>query len=163
VALALAGALPLAWVLFSARQWPALGPEWSTAGLLGVTAVVPGLPVRIWATETALSGGVPAAVALTYAAGHDLSTRHLPRLAIWTFAVSSIAWYWLLSASFPRYLFPAVFLSSIFFAGLLGTVTGSFDSTVVGNMVGAWRLSYWRRLTRLQKQTLTLLLLVACM
>jgi 4-amino-4-deoxy-L-arabinose transferase-like glycosyltransferase len=162
VALALAGALPLAWVLFSARQWPALGPEWSTAGLLGVTAVVPGLPVRIWATETALSGGVPAAVALTYAAGHDLSTRHLPRLAIWTFAVSSIAWYWLLSVSWPRYLFPAVFVSSIFLGGVLRAVTGGFDASVVGGMFRGLRASQWRRLTPAQRRTLILLVPMAC-
>jgi 4-amino-4-deoxy-L-arabinose transferase-like glycosyltransferase len=162
VALALAGAVPLAWSLFSARQWPPLGPEWGTAGLLGVTAVVPGLPARMRATIVALIGGVPSVVAVTYAARHHLSARHLPRLAVWTFAVSSIAWYWLLSAGWIRYLFPAVFVSSIFLAGLLRTVTGGFDPTAVGNMVRGLRPACWRRLTSAQRWTLILLVPVGC-
>jgi 4-amino-4-deoxy-L-arabinose transferase-like glycosyltransferase len=160
-ALVLAGALPLAWRMFYARLWPPLGPQWSTAGLLGVTAIVLDLRVRITAMGTAIAGGMAAAVGLTYTARHDLSARHLPRVAVWTFAVSSIAWYLLLAASFLRYLFPAVFLSSIFVAGLLRAVTGGFDPTAVGNMVRALRLSYWRRLTRAQRRTLLLLLPVA--
>jgi 4-amino-4-deoxy-L-arabinose transferase-like glycosyltransferase len=161
-ALVLAGALPLAWRLFSARQWPPLGPEWSTAGLLRVTAVVFGLAARITATIGALVGAVPSAVALTYAARHHLSARNLPRLAVWTFAVSSMAWYLLLSNGVPRYLFPAVFLSSIFLAGLLREVTGGFDPTAVGNMARGLHLSYWRRLTRAQRRTLILVVPVAC-
>jgi hypothetical protein len=82
---------------------------------------------------------------------------------VWTFAVSSIAWYLLVSSGFPRYLFPAVFLSSIFLAGVLRTLTGGFDPTVVGNVVRGLRLPYWRRLARVQKLSLILLVVLACM
>jgi 4-amino-4-deoxy-L-arabinose transferase-like glycosyltransferase len=162
MALMLTGVLPLAWRLFSARQWPALGPEWSTAGLLGVTAVVPGLAPRVTATIAVLAGGMPSAVALAYAARGQLSAQHLPRLAVWTFAVSSLIWYWLLSAGWARYLFPAVFLSSIFLAAMLRGVTGDFDSAAVGNMLRGLHPAYWRRLTPAQRWTLILLLPMAC-
>ncbi len=163
VALVLAGALPLAWFLLSSRQRAGLGSEWSTAGLLSLTAVVLDRVVRTNATNLALTGGVPSAAALTYAARHDLSARHLPRLAVWTFAVTSMAWYLLLSGGSRRYLFPAVFVSSIFLAGLLRALTGGFDRSVVGNMVRGWHLSYWRRLTRVQRLTLLNLVALACL
>jgi hypothetical protein len=73
-----------------------------------------------------------------------------------------MAWYLLLSGASQRYLFPAVFVSSIFLAGLLRALTGGFDPTVVGNMVRGLRPACWRRLTRVQRLTLLNLVALAC-
>lgn len=49
------------------------------------------------------------------------------KLNLWIFCASWFAWYFCLSIAWPRYLFPAAVMGSVFTAGLWQEITGDFD------------------------------------
>lgn len=174
--LALCGLLLLA-IVVGYRVWPQLprllgvvppgaraaisNPPVMLSELLGVTAFVPTLPARLMTLIVTLLSGLPIVVSLAYAARHhlDSSPRGLQRLAIWSLASGWFAWYLILSVGAVRYLFPAAFLSLIFFAGLLRDVTDHFDPETLRALWRGSRPGRWRGLTRLQQVAALLLLL----
>jgi len=105
-------------------------------GLYDVTALVPVLSIHLHALKYSLLFGLPVALGLCYAAfkfiwdrdkeslGVDLD---VVRLALVVLASSWFAWYVLLSVGWPRYLFPAMFIGSIFAAALLRDLTDHFS------------------------------------
>ena len=105
-------------------------------GLYDVTALVPVLSLRLHALVVSLVVGLPAALGLCYAAfkfiwdrdkaslGVDLD---VVRLALLALVGSWFAWYVLLSVGWPRYLFPATFIGSIFAAAMLRDLTDRFS------------------------------------
>ncbi|GIV96209.1 MAG: glycosyl transferase [Herpetosiphonaceae bacterium] len=133
------------------------------SGLYEVLAWVPRAFNRIFALQMALICGIPTAVGLCYEAARWLRKRsrlgtqaeqELIRLSLLMFAGSWFTWFLLLSVGVPRYLFPAMFVGSIFVAKLLDTLTCGFDPT------GTFRRSA-RPLTRNGAGALFALLLLA--
>lgn len=151
----------LAWRWFSNTRLIASDPTSTVKGLIWVTAVVPALPARLLALMVTSIWGVPIVASLVYAGRHhlDASPRGLQRLALWSLAAGWFAWYLLLSAGWIRYLFPAAFLSLIFFAGLLQDATDNFNTSTLGSLWAHLRPCRWRRLKRTQQMTILLLLL----
>ena len=149
----------LAWRWF-VRTWlvapddPVSGVE----GLMWVTAFVPTLPSRLVALLVTLIWGLPVVASLAYGARHHLKgPRGLQRLALWSLTTSWFFWYLLLSVGWGRYLFPAAFLSLIFFAGLIKDITDEFDSGTVWTLWQRLRSREWCHLTRPQQMAIFLL------
>ncbi len=153
---------------FLARPWvgqvvflPIAGrtlPTTPVSGIYDVTAIVPSLSNRLFALEMILIGGVPTLLGLIYAAWRlvqDARTSHMPdrqsdtlitRGALLCLAGSWFAWFAALSVGVPRYLFPAVFLASMFTAALLHDLSQGFrPAFVVEQLTAPLRT---RRLTR---------------
>ncbi|MCS6841314.1 MAG: hypothetical protein RMJ54_18360 [Roseiflexaceae bacterium] len=153
---------------FLARPWvaqivtlPIAGrtlPGTVISGIYDVTAFVPNLPNRIFALQMILIGGIPALLGLIDAArrllndaraarapGHSHDTLIL-RAALIGLAGSWFAWFALLSVGVPRYLFPAIFVASLFTSVLLRNLTQGFrPAFVVERLVAPLRA---RHLTR---------------
>ena len=113
-------------------------------GLVEVTAVVPVLSVRLAALQTTLVGGMPALLGLGYAAWRLLRQRlqidspeALLRCMLLLLAGSWLAWFAALSVGFVRYLFPALFVASLFVAALLADLTNGFDLAATGRQLRA--------------------------
>lgn len=96
--------------------------------LYSVTAIVPLIRVRLVALLVVLAFGLPTAFGLGYAAWEYIRRRDFTgldrgqeavRLALLVLAGSWLAWYVGLSVGWPRYLFPPVFIGSLFVAALL--------------------------------------------
>ncbi|HSH81493.1 MAG TPA: glycosyltransferase family 39 protein [Herpetosiphonaceae bacterium] len=105
-------------------------------GLVNLLALVPFSPVRPAVLVIALLFGLPTLLGLCYATWQWLESlrnraptdsRDVVRLVLLALAGSWFAWYTLLSAGFPRYLFPPVFVGSIFVAVLLDALTDHFS------------------------------------
>ncbi len=110
-------------------------PAQPLVGLLEVTAFVPVLPARERALFELLAFGWPSLLGLCYglwrwwrqpASPRDEAIETV-RLALLAFAGAWIAWFALLSVGWPRYLFPATFVASIFTATLLQELTDQFN------------------------------------
>jgi len=129
----------LAYLVFLQIQETLVGQEMlKQQGLYSSSAFAPLLSLRGPAFIIALTYGLPSILSL-YAAVRafgkklvvDLSRREsLTRLAILVFAVSWLLWYLLLSVAWARYLYPLVFVSSIFLGQFLsdlifGSVEGN--------------------------------------
>jgi len=131
-------------------------------GLYDITALVPALSIRLPALVVSLVVGLPVALGLCYAALKLIGDRNktsrdvnldVVRLALLALVGSWFAWYVLLSVGWPRYLFPATFIGSIFAAAMLRDLTDRFSlsSTIK-------RGSYARRYLRLIPQDTSALL-----
>ncbi|HSH81494.1 MAG TPA: glycosyltransferase family 39 protein [Herpetosiphonaceae bacterium] len=105
-------------------------------GLLTWVALTPFSLRREGALLIALLFGLPTLLGLGYATWQWLKAlrnkvpsdpRNIVRLALLALAGSWFAWYALLSAGFPRYLFPPVFVGSMFVAALLDDLTDHFS------------------------------------
>jgi len=92
--------------------------------------------VRWQALQTALRFAMPLALGLCYSGWKFASNRHqmdmrngqkVCRLCLWTMVASWLAWWLLMSIGWTRYLFPAVFLGSVFVADLLENLVGGFN------------------------------------
>jgi 4-amino-4-deoxy-L-arabinose transferase-like glycosyltransferase len=97
---------------------------------------VPNYSVRLTALIAVLVYSVPVVLGLGYAARRFAVERHAMdldrhqdagRLILWTFAVSWLAWYLLFSQARGAYLFPPVFVSSVFVALLLRDLAGGLN------------------------------------
>ncbi len=91
---------------------------------------------RLFALEIAFKMGLVTLVGLCFAAVKliprmkrtaRMSEVEILRLAMLILAGSWFAWYVLLSIGFPRYLFPPIFLGSLFVAALMDDLTDHFD------------------------------------
>jgi hypothetical protein len=103
--------------------------------LYSFTALVPLESNRWDALETTLVVGLPTLLALSYEIWKYIKSpsalsgemREIVRLALVFLAGSWFAWYLLLSVGWPRYLFPATFVGSIFVAAMLHDWTHHFN------------------------------------
>jgi hypothetical protein len=138
------------------------------SGYYGMSAIVPVLHVRLQAWISAFAFGLPTLVGLVYAGWKSLkglraanldTNREVLRLALWAFTGSWMAWYLLLAMYWPRYLFPALFIGSLFAAGLLYDLTGQFDLRLTVRRVGS--LFRLRRVDRLSLGALLAVVLIA--
>jgi hypothetical protein len=102
-------------------------------GLYGMTALVLTTFNRLQALRMLLIAGLPLLFGLAYAAWRQLvrreglaleTGRDTLRLALLALAGSWFGWFVLLSVGVPRYMFPPVFVGSIFIAALLSELTG---------------------------------------
>lgn len=105
-------------------------------GLYDVTAFVPIAIARLRSGLVTLLFGLPTMLGLCYATGKFMRSRdttgwgidcEVVRLALLALAGSWFAWYVLLSVGWPRYLFPATFIGSIFVAKMLRDLTDHFS------------------------------------
>jgi hypothetical protein len=112
-------------------------------GLMEVTAVVLDWNIRLNAISIAFSFGLPTVIGLAAAAWGSFTSlfpRHksqaaIPldpavetlRLALLGFSSSWLAWFILFGMSTVRYLFPVVFIGSIFTSALLYRLTAHFN------------------------------------
>jgi 4-amino-4-deoxy-L-arabinose transferase-like glycosyltransferase len=104
-------------------------------GIYSVTAFVPVVSVRVFAFRNALLIGVPTLLGLCYTIRislHNwrevtLNEKEVVRLSILILVVAWMAWFALLSIGWARYLFPPIFLGSIFLALMLYNSTEQFD------------------------------------
>ncbi|HYN89689.1 MAG TPA: hypothetical protein VER55_14240, partial [Ardenticatenaceae bacterium] len=106
------------------------------SGLLTVTAVVTRPTIRVTAIILVCLFALPTFLGLAYAARRFVAQRGLAaadverdivRLALLALAGGWLVWYVALSAAWLRYLFPAVFVGSMFAAALLQTLTTEFN------------------------------------
>jgi hypothetical protein len=105
-------------------------------GLYAVTALVPNLGVRLNAVQSALAYACPALFGLVHAAWEaagrlgsdnlDPSTS-VVRLSLLALGAGWLGWYLALGMWWPRYLFPAVFIGSMFAAAFLYRLTGGYN------------------------------------
>lgn len=153
---------------FLARPWvvqvvilPIAGrtlPGTAISGIYDVTAFVPNLSNRIFALQMILIGGIPALLGLTHAVRRflkDVRTTDatnpqrdvlIIHAALIGLAGSWFVWFALLSVGVPRYLFPAIFVASLFTSVLLRNLTQGFrPAFVVEHLAAPLRT---RRLTR---------------
>jgi 4-amino-4-deoxy-L-arabinose transferase-like glycosyltransferase len=91
---------------------------------------------RIAAFLLLLLFGTPTVLGLSHAGGSlartargkdPLGERDVARLAVWAFAASWLAWYLFFSMGVGRYLFPALFVGSLFVAALVWDLAGGFN------------------------------------
>lgn len=101
-------------------------------GLVDVTAVVLIPEVRLTLLVFVAQLGLPTLIGLIYSLQRLWQTTEVaaPRSTlhwmIWSLAASWFAWYVLLSRGSPRYVFPPVFIGSVFVAALLSDLTHGF-------------------------------------
>ncbi len=137
-------------------------PAEQLQGMYEVLALVFTPDSRLFTIIFVLETGVPILIAFGYAAckrfpvfrhPREASDDEFLRLAWLTLAGSWLAWYVFLSIGFPRYMFPPMFLGSIFVAVLIADLTTNFN----------WRISLthltdaWKR-RRLNQQSAALIL-----
>jgi hypothetical protein len=135
----LGGSSGVAQIVPAVQQWilqDHTQPTQRLAGIFEVTAFVPLLVARQRALFHLLAFGWPVLLGVCYALwrwwrgraepAHDQAVEMI-RLALLTFAASWIGWFALLSVGWPRYLFPAIFVGSMFTAALLYEATGGFN------------------------------------
>lgn len=104
-----------------------------TPALISAVALVPVAHVRLAVLIVALPLGIPTMLGLANAAwknienrGGGTSSTDVVRWALLVLAGSWLAWYLLLSIGFPRYVFPATFVGSMFVAALLYDLTDGY-------------------------------------
>jgi hypothetical protein len=124
-------------------------------GLYDVTAFVPMAWKRLQALIMILTVGSPALPGLCYTAWQFLTNRAnagqcidvtITRIALLTLACSWLAWYAFFSVAWPRYLFPATFMGSMFTAALLADLTNGFRlSSMFKHTVDGLRHLQFRR------------------
>jgi hypothetical protein len=129
-------------------------PPDPVSGLVEVVAVVMMPFNRVYALSTLLMFGLPTLLGLGYGAW-DVWRRRAElrrgdatafvRLSLLALAGSWLAWYLLLSVGVPRYLFPPVFIGSIFVALLLRDLTAGYDLRAtlerLAEPLRTWRVS----------------------
>jgi len=142
----LVGALAVAWSL--PRLWPwLLGghtlPRASVQGLYSATAIVTITHLRLSALWVTLIAGLPTLLGVCYVAWKWIKHREqgafdleIVRLSLLALVGSWQAWYLFLSPAWLRYLFPAIFVGSIFVAALLDDVTEGLQLQAALDRVG---------------------------
>jgi len=156
--------LPLIELIVRSQQVPGAVSLGAVQDLYGVTAIVLTAFNRLHALQLVLLAGLPAFFGLCYGAWQAWRSIRRPaitlpetahdtlRLALLGLSCSWFAWFLLLSVGVPRYLFPATFFATIFFAALLHDLTGGFNllSTLNrgGGAIRHLRLN-WRNATAL--------------
>jgi len=118
-------------------------PQSPLLGMYQVTALVGAIPSRAIALFVVFAYGLPTLLGLCYGVLSFLRSKEklaprshteVVRLALLVLAGSWFAWYVTLSVGWARYLFPAVFIGSIFVAAMLYQLTHHFSvSWTVGN------------------------------
>jgi 4-amino-4-deoxy-L-arabinose transferase-like glycosyltransferase len=129
-------------------------PDDALPGLFALTALVPVGHVRASALLLALAFGLPTALGLCWAGWREFGWLRqtncdigleITRLALWGLAGSWYAWYLALGMFFPRYLFPPLFIGSLFAAKLFYDWTDGFKVRATVRHASAvmlrWRLS----------------------
>jgi hypothetical protein len=132
-----------AWFLyqtFPMIQQIFLGPDFIPAqmvkGLMAITAIVPDLRVRKASLYTVLLYGLPALIGVIYSSSkfiqgvHSRQQHHdseLLLLSLLSLTGSWLAWYLFLGMFWTRYLFPPLFLGSVFASALLYELTDQFN------------------------------------
>lgn len=133
--------------------------------LYGIVAVVFTPSVRVKAVLTGVQFALPTLLGVFYAVWSWLSSqrdqqslkaRTLLRLMLLVLAASWLAWQVALSIGWTRYLFPPVFIATLFVADLLKTWTNDFNITVT---LRQWREALRQR--RLRGRSAGGLMLVA--
>jgi len=105
--------------------------------------------VRLFAMLKVVLVGLPVVLGLCFTAWRFVGNLHrmdleadreVGRLVLWGFSASWLCWYLLLSVGWSRYLFPVVFVGSVFVAVLLRDVVGGFNMAwLLKRGVGALR------------------------
>ena len=109
-----------------------LNPGEVMSGLYDVTAFVPVAQVRLMAVQVVCVFAFPTLLGLLYATRslfqqhHSGKPEEIVRLALYFLCGSWLGWYVLLANWFPRYLFPAVFIGSVFVAVMVYELLGQF-------------------------------------
>ena len=104
----------------------------TATGLINVTGIVPILSVRILAGKVFLVMGLPILLGIIYEIRKlipvilnttEVNTKELIRLIILIFVTSWVGWYLLLAMWWPRYLYPALIVGSMYISSLLVQLT----------------------------------------
>jgi hypothetical protein len=139
-------------------------PIGSLEGMYEVTAAVTAPRPRTFAASVVIIFALPTIIALVYAGisfGKDTVTLFEPtskdvvKQALLVLASSWLIWYVSLSVGWFRYLFPPVFIASIFVAHLLDYLTNHFN--LISTIERSWSLL---RCLRITAQTVTALIAV---
>jgi 4-amino-4-deoxy-L-arabinose transferase-like glycosyltransferase len=131
-------------------------------GLYYATALVGAPRARLFALLVTLLLGIPTLAGLCYGIRSFVKSRDkllvqdhrdVVRMALLVFTSTWFGWYLMLSVGWPRYLFPATLVGSIFLAALLGNLTENFSllSTIK-------RVDFTVKHRRLSKQSVGVLL-----
>jgi 4-amino-4-deoxy-L-arabinose transferase-like glycosyltransferase len=110
-------------------------PVQPLTGLMEISGFVPVLASRRLALFNLIAFGWPTLLGLSYALWRWWPQRHdavrdsveTIRLALLSFTGAWMAWFVLLSVGWPRYLFPPIFVSSMFTSALLDELTDHFN------------------------------------
>ena len=126
----------LLFVLWRHFLWLDASTGGAVMGLYEVTAAVASIPARLFALIVTGLFGLPTLAGLCHAAWSMLAKKdsfgdrveHI-RLSLVILAGSWFAWFVLLSVGWIRYIFPAIFMGSIFVAAMIFDLTRGFDVT----------------------------------
>ena len=111
-------------------------PQSPVFGMYQVTALVVAIPPRVSALFMTFAYGLPTLLGLCHGVLGFMRSKdkfapkahtEVVRLALLVLAGSWFAWYVTLSVGWPRYLFPATFIGSIFVAAMLYQLTDHFN------------------------------------
>ncbi len=111
-----------------------ISPSIPVSGLTGTMATVLARHIRLFALSQMLEFGIPTLLGLTWGLWGFLKNRNqlqshadLVRFSFFVLAGSWFGWYETLSIGWLRYMFPSVFLGSIFVAAMLSDWTNQFS------------------------------------
>lgn len=104
-------------------------------GLYEVSALVTSLPARMFAAIVVLLFGLPTLLGLSYGIWKVIQTRHVTKwtvadqvkLSLLVLASIWFAWFLALSVGWVRYIFPPLFIGSIFVAHMMHDLTRQYD------------------------------------
>src|SRR5215510_1902257 len=120
------------WRLFLQQKFP----QSPLLGMYQVTALALAIPPRVSALFMTFAYGLPTLLGLCHGVLSFMRSKdkfapkahtEVVRLALLVLAGSWFAWYVTLSVGWPRYLFPATFIGSIFVAAMLYQLTDHFN------------------------------------
>jgi 4-amino-4-deoxy-L-arabinose transferase-like glycosyltransferase len=128
-------------LLRSVHEWIVQDRMFGDSTIFHVTAIVPALSIRVLALTATLLVALPTLLGLVHAARDIHRSDELPEFAhapqlvlfiLLLFSAGWILWYAALSAGWQRYLFPPIFVGSLFVARLLYRLTDGyrFSSTL---------------------------------
>lgn len=132
-------------------------PRLSLSGMYEVTALVGAVPPRITALVLTIVVGLPSLVGLCYGASRFItrikfdgkSCTEVIKLALLILGGSWFGWYVFLSVGWPRYLFPATFIASMFLAALLCNLVSHFKRVLTSGAPPFKRLTRKQHAVRL--------------
>lgn len=106
------------------------------SGLYQVTAAVGSIPARMFALIVVISFGVPTLLGLSYAVLSLMRSRNISqgvftgqvKVALLSLAVSWFGWFVVFSVGWVRYVFPPIFIGSVFLAAMIRDLTNGYSA-----------------------------------
>ena len=143
-------------------------PQVALDGYYSMASMVPVLNIRVWAFISAIAFGLPVIVGLIYTLFQSIRELRHPkldfpeevlRLSLLVLSGSWMAWYVSLAMYWPRYLFPSLFIGSIYAAAALLDFTSGLNIRITVRLASSIFLE--RRITSSSVKSLGAILITS--